>query len=391
MKLLIYSHWFAPSVGGVETAVLLLAKGLAARASDPGSGKIEVTVVTRFPAEGFDDGTLPFRIVRRPGLWQLLRALGEADIVHLAGPSLLPLVLGLLLRKPVVVEHHGFQAVCPNGQLFYEPTRTPCPGHFMAHRHYECLRCNAKQGKMRSLRLWLLTFPRRWLCGRVALNIAPTNWLGGVSQLPRTATVYHGVPVPTATDDSAISGPPFTFAFLGRLVSNKGVHVLLQAAERLKSQRIAFGLRIIGRGPEGSFLEAQTAALGLSDRVEFLGELQGKALEKALNGVAAIVMPSLWPEAFGLVAAENMIQGRLLIVSDIGALAEVVGDVGLKFPPGDADGLAACLQQVMKSTRLTELGRKAYQRGMRFFRDERMIDDHLQLYRNLLHERGRPC
>ncbi len=61
---------------------------------------------------------------------------------------------------------------------------------------------------------------------------------------------------------------------------------------------------------------------------------------------------------------------------------------------GPADALAACLQQVMKSPRLTELRRKAHEaheRGMRFFRDERMIDDHLQLYRNLLHERERPC
>ncbi len=58
---------------------------------------------------------------------------------------------------------------------------------------------------------------------------------------------------------------------------------------------------------------------------------------------------------------------------------------------GPADALAACLQQVMKSPRLTEVRRKAHQRGMRFFRDERMIDDHLQLFRNLLHERGRPC
>ena len=51
-------------------------------------------------------------------------------VIHVAGPALSPLALGLLMRKPVAIKHHGFQAICPTGQLFMERTGAPCPGHY---------------------------------------------------------------------------------------------------------------------------------------------------------------------------------------------------------------------------------------------------------------------
>src|SRR5271168_2193323 len=135
MKLLIYSHFFAPSVGGVETVVLLLARALAALRDLSGVKEFEVTVATQIPAGNCDDGTFPFRVIRQPGsteLWQIVRS---SDVVHIAGPALKPLIFGRLAGKPVVLEHHGFQTICPNGQLLIEPSGTPCPGHFMVGHH----------------------------------------------------------------------------------------------------------------------------------------------------------------------------------------------------------------------------------------------------------------
>ncbi len=105
MKLLLYSHYFAPSIGGVETIVLSLARGLAELRAAGGARELEVALATRTAREKFDDSSLPFPVVRRAGFWELLRLVRRADIVHLAGPALLPLALGLLLRKPVVIEH----------------------------------------------------------------------------------------------------------------------------------------------------------------------------------------------------------------------------------------------------------------------------------------------
>jgi hypothetical protein len=146
---------------------MLLARGLMAPGREsPGrtaagvNRVVTVTVITQTPAAGFDDALLPFRVVRHPGLRMLWRLLNKADVVHLAGPVLLPLALCFFQRKPVIVEHHGYQAVCPNGLLFHEPTKSACPGHFMARRYQRCLCCNAVMvGWPRSLLRLLLTFP----------------------------------------------------------------------------------------------------------------------------------------------------------------------------------------------------------------------------------------
>jgi glycosyltransferase involved in cell wall biosynthesis len=124
MKLLVYSHYFAPSVGGVETIVLALARGLAELPDSGGAQQFQVTLVTQTPAGNYDDSALPFRTIRQPDFVQLWHLVRNSDVVHVAGPALAPLIFGLVARKPLVVEHHGFQTICPNGQLL---SRRPCP------------------------------------------------------------------------------------------------------------------------------------------------------------------------------------------------------------------------------------------------------------------------
>jgi len=379
-RLLIYAHAFAPKVGGVESAVMSLAMGVAK--SQAGSSVSGVTVVTATARGEFDDASLPFDVVRQPSAARLMRLIRSSDVIHLAGPCFIPLAMGLLLRKPVVVEHHGFQTICPSGQLLYEPTRTPCPGHFMAGRHGECLRCNAKNGLVRSLSLWFFTFPRRWLCTRATANIMPTNWLGSLVQLPRSTTVYHGLTnaqIPDRPSTSASS----TFAFIGRLVSTKGVQILLQAAERVRAEGLRFQIKIIGEGPDRQSLESQMSALSLTENVKFLGYVPADDLERHLADVSTIVMPSLAGEVFGLVAAENMARGKVLIASDSGALSEVIADAGLTFPPGDVNGLARCMKQVLQDETLpAKLGFKARERAEKEFNENEMLGKHLDIYSN---------
>jgi glycosyltransferase involved in cell wall biosynthesis len=384
MKVLLYSRAFQPSTGGVQTIVLELAHGLAAwQQSYPAAEAIEVTVVTRTPGRTEKSGAQTFRIVRSPGLWEFLRLLRETDVVHLAGPALFPLGLALLLRKPVVLEHHGFQAACPNGLLFFEPTKTSCPGHFMAKRYSKCIECNRKNtGVRKSLQLLLLTHLRRWLADRVVFNITPTDWLATVLELRRMKTVYHGIspgPVPAPVNTSIEK-----FAFQGRLVSTKGIGLFLQAAEHLQRTKYKFQLKVIGDGPEQERLKSQPASL--DGHVEFLGYVPEDCVGEVLSDVATIVMPSLGGEVFGLVAAENMLRGKLLIVSDLGALREVVGDTGMIFRTGDAESLATCMRKVLENPSLpASLGPAARARAMKVFDRDSMIQGHVSLYREALH------
>jgi glycosyltransferase involved in cell wall biosynthesis len=356
-----------------------LAQSLARIANVRSDDAVQVTVVTPKAAISANERDLPFKIVRKPTLTRLANLIRCADILHVAGTDMLPLLLGWLLRKLTVVEHHGFQTACPNGQMIYEPRQAPCPGHYMAGNHLQCLKCNAAGGTIHTLKRWLLTSPRRRLCSRAQANILPTAWLGSVLQLPKMVTIHHGLPAGRITVSSRVAGPP-SIVFLGRLVSTKGVHVLLQAVHKLPD--CDFRLNILGDGPERGPLEANVKSLGIESRVSFRGYLPANEVEQFLAGARAVVMPSLGGEVFGLVALENMLRKKVLIVSDIGALTEVVGDAGLSFPAGDAQALAGCLRRVLHSKELSdEMGLKAFERASSLFTPERMVNDHLALYR----------
>lgn len=376
MKLLVYSHVFAPSVGGNETYVMLLAEGLARQATRSG---LQVTVATPTPSGGHNDAALPFRIVRQPGLGTLLHLIREADVIHLAGPCLLPMLLALILGRHVSVEHHGYLPICPNGLLVYEPDGTVCPGHFMARRYRWCLRCNATgEGWTRSAIKLLVTFPRRWLAKRVDANICITAHVEDRLRLPRASVLYYGVPALRDPESYALSSSPLWFAYVGRLVSLKGLPVLVEAACRLKKQGYQFGLRFVGDGPERGALEKLVEDCGLRDQTFFAGNATGEVLRDLVRDVTAVVMPSTWEETAGLAAIEQMMRGRLVIASNIGGLGEVVGEAGLRFPPGDAGALAECMKRVLDNPELARLlGNKARQRALSLFLQDRMVENHL--------------
>ena len=381
MKLLVYSHFFAPSIGGVETIVLSLARGLAERRDHEGSPEFEVTLVTQTPTGNFKDAALPFRVVRRPGffgLWQLIRS---SEVVHLSGPALEPLLLGLFARRPVVIEHHGFQTICPNGQLLIEPQDVPCPGYFMTSRHGECLRCNSGQGWLASWKLWLLTFVRRFLSARASANITPTQWLGRLLDLPRITTIPHGLQAARPIRRAASSSGTPVIAFMGRLVTTKGLLLLLKAAKILQEQSRHFALLIIGEGPERTSLEQFARDSQLAAQVRFAGHLGSDQLEAALAQVAAVVVPSVGGEVFGLVVAENMLRGLPVVASDLGAFVEVLGDTGLTFRTGDAADLASALSRLLDDPSAgASLGRQARQRVLQVYDRDHMIQSHARLY-----------
>jgi glycosyltransferase involved in cell wall biosynthesis len=388
MKLLVYCHFFAPSVGGVETIMLSLARGLAELRDSNGAPEFEITLITQTPAANWDDGAVPFRVIRQPSLLQLARFIRTSDVVHVAGPAVAPLTLGLLLGKPTVVEHHGFHTICPNGQLLLEPSGAPCPGHFMAGRQTECLRCNSVEGWAASYKLWLLTYVRRFLCQRAAASITPTQWLGGLLQLPHSTAIPHGLnPAPALSRAEKPSGTPI-IAFMGRLVTTKGVRTLLEAAGILGQKDRSFELLIIGDGPERQPLEEFARESQLGSRVRFAGRLGGEQLDYELAGATLAVVPSLGGEVFGLVVAENMLRGLPVVTSDLGALAEVLGDAGLTFRTGDAAGLAAAMERLLDSPSLAaRLSLEGRRRALEFCSRERMIESHAEVYRKLVNVR----
>jgi glycosyltransferase involved in cell wall biosynthesis len=384
VKLLIYARDWAPSVGGVQTITKTLADGLADWSRKHDEEAIEVTLLTKTPAGSMNDSQLPYRVIREPGLMDFIREIRRADVIHLAGPTILPLVVGYLLRKPTIVEHHGYQANCPNGLLLFEPDHSVCPGHFMAGRYGKCIDCNTRNlGKLGSVRNLLFTFPRRWLCRRVAGNVAITNHVAMRIELPLSRTIYYGV-----RDEGTLPfhGLPdidrgLEIGYVGRLVQEKGLPLLLEAAKQLDKSGIAFHLTFVGDGPEHLKLRSLSAQLGLDENVSFTGDLRGADLSETLRSIQVVIMPSEWEETAGLAAIEQMMSGGVTIVADIGGLAEVVGEAGLKFTPGNSEELYSCLTAVANDhAKIKQLGTMARARAVKEFSVGHFVAQHVAIY-----------
>lgn len=170
------------------------------------------------------------------------------------------------------------------------------------------------------------------------------------------------------------------FAYLGRLVVEKGAHVLIEAARILKNRGQEFRVLLIGDGPEKESLLAQVREANLDGTVEFLGFRTGEELRIALSEPCVLVMPSVCQDVAPFVPLEQMMVGRTIIASDIGGLSEEVGDTGLKFRPGKAEELADRMEQAMATPKLlTELGKKARQRMLELYTAEKMIGEYQKL------------
>ncbi|HOC14501.1 MAG TPA: glycosyltransferase family 4 protein [Propionicimonas sp.] len=162
--------------------------------------------------------------------------------------------------------------------------------------------------------------------------------------------------VPNGVDANhfAASGRPARGAelrviFVGRVVPDKGVHVLLEAVRRLGRKDLA--VTIVGRpgfaaeAPLSRYeQELRRTARSVPGRVRFASFVERSALPSVLHKADVAVVPSVWPEPFGLTVLEAMAAGAATIASRIGGIPEAGGDAAILIAPGDSAELATALE-----------------------------------------------
>lgn len=143
--------------------------------------------------------------------------------------------------------------------------------------------------------------------------------------------------------------------YIGRLVPEKGLHVLLAAISRLPSN--VHGV-IIGSGPMRAELELWSEVSNLTGRVHLIDPMPPQMLVKYMNCMDVLTLPSLttphWKEQYGRVIGEAMACGVPVVGSDSGAIPEVIGDVGLITPEGDPVALAQALETAIFDAQVRE-------------------------------------
>ena len=177
-----------------------------------------------------------------------------------------------------------------------------------------------------------------------------------ISQAMATHVGLQGTFIPNPYDAEVFrlwTGAPRDrqLVFVGRLISAKGLDVLLRALASLAAAGMRPSLSVVGGGPEETSLRALVSELNLTKQVEFVGPKQGEELARLLNRHQVMVVPSRWNEPFGLVALEGIACGCAVVGSAGGGLPDAMGPCGLTFPNGSSDALAQTLGDLLSGNR----------------------------------------
>jgi glycosyltransferase involved in cell wall biosynthesis len=170
----------------------------------------------------------------------------------------------------------------------------------------------------------------------------------------------------------------------GRLEEQKGHDVLLDALVPLLRIGLDFTLAVAGDGSRRGWLEQRALSLGLSPRVQFVGQLDDVGgLLAAADGV---ILPSRW-EGLPLVLLEAMARGRPIVATAVGGVADAIEDgvTGTLVPANDVDALAAALEALhRRADRAWRLGHAAAELARARFSWHAVVDEFESVYDEVL-------
>jgi glycosyltransferase involved in cell wall biosynthesis len=274
----------------------------------------------------------------------------QPNVVHLHNvyPSLGPAVHLAAKERgiPIVMTVHNFRLRCPNGLMFTEGSlcRRCQSGLYLNAATHRCFPTR-KQAMAYASVLWIHRFVMR-LEDAVSIFVVPSDFMkrrvlswgidGGSVRMVR-----HFVRRPSGADI-----PPHVGkygAFVGRLAAGKGLDILLRALRLAGDPSFV----VAGDGPLQTDLQLLARRLGLQN-TRFAGRQEHDSINDLLAGARYLVVPSLVEETASLSALEALASGCPLLVSDGGALPELVQTgAGLTSRAGDAGDLAEKLLRLM--------------------------------------------
>lgn len=299
----------------------------------------------------------------------------KPDVVNTHSMSeLTPRIWPMVKRLGVPLVHtlHDFTSLCTNGAMVRNGRA-----------------CDAQHAKCR-----LYSLPHRFHQNAVdAVTGVGTNVLdrhlaaGFFAEVP--GELRRVIWNPLALPDAPNAPRPqvstdLVFGFLGRIEPSKGIDVLIEATRRMPPS--GWRLLVAGRAADGLDRYVRDAK-GLP--VEFIGFSERDAF---LNRIDCLVVPPIWPEAFGRTVAEAYSQGVPVIGSRIGGIGEQIGNdlEDWLVPPGDAAALAAAMVRLVADpTRLAD-GLRNAGRVREGVAPARVAQSYLDIYRAAVERPRRP-
>ena len=215
--------------------------------------------------------------------------------------------------------------------------------------------------------------------------------VGLVQRISRV--VHDGCTIPS-TSVAPDWNSAVLIGLIGRISPWKGQHVFVKAAALIGDEFPAARFQIIGAPlfSENAYeeeLRALCAKLGIQDRVEFTGFVEG--VQGAIERLNIVVHASTIGEPFGQVIIEGMAAGRPVIATNGGGVPEIVEDnvTGLLIPPNDERSLADAMRRLLRDPDTAEeMGRRGRERAREFFNLQRTARSVEQIYTEVMGDRN---
>ncbi|GEM_PF-1759353 len=416
MKVILVSDYFYPfTPGGAEWSVYELGKSLKKKGINP------VIVTLNYGAEpsevydGLQIVRIPFfkkltqtRQVVNP-IWQnnpifflvssyqLLKLIKQEKpkIIHVHGKFLIPaaLIAGFLSKTPVIVTIRDKQMLCPLGKCFFEKNRTKACNFFeylmkdfpWFYRNYveEKNVANFLHSLLGAIWSRLASMIMAYFAKKAALVIAISNSQKNYLEtngFRKIITIYNTTPFSRTKSKTRKSK---RVLFVGKLSLGKGAFPLLESVS------------IVARRTKALFLFAGTVGVAkevklrmkqkiFRSNVKFLGPVDHKTLTNYYKNSSVVVMPSIYPEAFGRVALEALSLDVPVVVSDRGGLPEIVEDrITGRVVDVAPDSLSEAIINVLNNEKEYKQNiQKAFKRLKNKF-EETPVNMHIKLYNQL--------
>jgi glycosyltransferase involved in cell wall biosynthesis len=191
---------------------------------------------------------------------------------------------------------------------------------------------------------------------------------------------------PPAVGPGPLPGPQVLFA--GRLTPQKGLRYLLEA---VRMSRVPYRLIVAGEGPDAAGSRALAGRLGLADRVDFVGWRSLEQMEGLYAACALVVVPSVWPEPFGMVGPEAMGHAKPVVASAVGGIPDWLEDgvTGFLVPPGDVRALAGRIDRLLEDGDLAHrMGEAGRAKALRLYGQEVHVRTLVGLLERAVRERA---
>jgi glycosyltransferase involved in cell wall biosynthesis len=182
--------------------------------------------------------------------------------------------------------------------------------------------------------------------GRKAMQLIGFKDAVSITPLGFDPTLFFPDPVRRATTRRGLRVSEPVIAYFGRVNRDKGIHILIAALAGLKNLQWQFLIDEHDSTEHMEWLRRVISEAGIRDRV-ITFTASHEAIADYMRSADIVVVPSIVKEQYGRVAPEAMACGCALIVSEVGALPELVGDAAVKVAPGNVNALSRAIADLL--------------------------------------------